>query len=276
MARAFAACHEFNSRALLPSTTAAGKHFTVEVNCSTTELTTMIERIVNAWKWFGETEPYWSVLTNDAFKAANIAGHLDAFYESGRRDISRLVAALCRNQVDEKAIKNVIDFGCGVGRLALALASRFPHVTGIDVSPRHIELAEQRATEYGFNNVAFHIISHPNDLDSLVDIDLITCLIVLQHNPPPVIAEMLRKLLNSLKGHGIAYFQIPTFISDYQFYVEGYLKTEQPKMEMHALPQKEVYRIIRQCRCSLLEVREDSATGSSAMISQSFLVKKDY
>src|SRR5215217_3376455 len=132
MARAFAACHEFNSRALLPSTTTADKHFTVEVNCSTTELTIMIERIVNAWKWFGETEPYWSVLTNDAFKAANIAGHLDAFYESGRRDISRLVVALCRNQVDEKAIKNVIDFGCGVGRLTLALASRFPHVTSID------------------------------------------------------------------------------------------------------------------------------------------------
>ena len=43
----------------------------------------------------------------------------------------------------------VLDVGCGPGRHALALARRGLQVTGVDISPRFLELARDRANELG-------------------------------------------------------------------------------------------------------------------------------
>jgi len=48
-------------------------------------------------------------------------------------------------------VHRVLDFGCGSGGSAIALALAYPHVTciGIDINPREVAIAEQRARLYG-------------------------------------------------------------------------------------------------------------------------------
>jgi hypothetical protein len=59
--------------------------------------------------------------------------------------------------------------------------------------------------------------------------------------------------------------------------VEEYLNNLNRKfeMEMHAIPQKDVFAIIRQAGCELLEVQPDDMAGSlDDLISNTFLVRK--
>jgi SAM-dependent methyltransferase len=44
--------------------------------------------------------------------------------------------------------RDALDLGCGIGRLSSALAPRLRSVTGVDVSPRMIERAENRCREF--------------------------------------------------------------------------------------------------------------------------------
>ncbi len=49
----------------------------------------------------------------------------------------------------------VLDVGCGVGGYSLALAGRCAEVTGVDLSPRMIDLAKRKASEKNAENVRF-------------------------------------------------------------------------------------------------------------------------
>jgi hypothetical protein len=110
--------------------------------------------------------------------------------------------------------------------------------------------------------------------DNLPPADAVFSIIVLQHNPPPVIALILTKLLACLRPFGIADFQVPTRAKGYRFSVDEYLNSRNAKfeMEMHAIPQKDVFAIIRQAGCE--EVQPDDMTGSLDLISNTFLVRK--
>jgi hypothetical protein len=100
--------------------------------------------------------------------------------------------------------------------------------------------------------------------------------IVLQHNPPPVTVWILKKLLACLNPGGVAYIQIPTYRNGYLFEAERYLQTAQPNtLEMHFLPQHEVFRVISESGCICLEIREDGMVGDeSMMLSNTFLIQK--
>jgi SAM-dependent methyltransferase len=249
----------------------------IETDASPDQLAAMLARIAKAWQAFGDSEPHWSVLTNDAFLQRNIGANLAAFYESGATDSDQAVAFLMRNRIDPSSVRRVVDYGCGVGRLTMALARRFPAAHGIDVSASHIAHARRYAADHGIGNVEFTRIVGLQDLDALDSIDFIYSRIVLQHNPPPVIAAILRMLFKSLAPGGCALFQVPTYYHGYRFACEDYLSRPAPQMEMNAIPQRVVFAIARDCGCDVLEVREDNGTGSDKMLSHMFLVQKaDY
>lgn len=236
----------------------------IDIACSDEQLQAMFDRIGRAWQAFGQTEPHWSVLTSDAFRQENLAANIDAFYASGRNDIDLNLHFLRRAGLPTKFGK-ALDFGCGVGRLTLGLTSYADQVVGIDISPPHLKLAEERARDVSVANVVFDSIASPNDLDRYRDFDLVISLIVLQHNPPPVMASLYRKLLGALAPGGVAIVQMPTFMRGQSFAAADYLANEQPSMEMNALPQKLIFEIIEEMGCRPIEIRENSVAGDMGL-----------
>jgi hypothetical protein len=93
----------------------------------------------------------------------------------------------------------------------------------------------------------------------LPNFDVYFSLIVLQHNHPG----------------GIAYFQVPTYCSTYQFTAADYLASagSSEGMEMHLIPQGDLFQIIADANCDVLEMREDNWAGPT-MLSNSFLLRK--
>jgi SAM-dependent methyltransferase len=237
---------------------------TIDIRSSPEQLQTMIDRIGSAWKAFGESEPHWSVLTADQFLQGNLEANLDAFYRSGVSDIDIHLNYLHRAGLPARFGK-ALDFGCGVGRLTVALAPYAEQVVGIDISPPHLKLAVDYVAGQEISNIAFESIATVDDLDRYSGFDLIISRIVLQHNPPPVMAALYRKLLNALAPGGVAIVQMPTYIPGQTFSADVYLATDQPAMEMNALPQAVIFEIIEQTGCRPLEVREDSAAGHMAL-----------
>jgi hypothetical protein len=107
-------------------------------------------------------------------------------------------------------------------------------------------------------------------------VDVIYSIITLQHNPPPVMTWMLSSLLSRLRIGGVAYVQIPTYKNGYLFEAERYLSSEPPDtLEMHYLPQPDIFRLIADANCVCLEVREDGMVADEdKSLSNTFLVQK--
>lgn len=244
----------------------------IDIDCTPEQLQAMFDRIAHAWQAFGETEPHWSVLVSEDYRSDNIEENISQFYASGFGDIDVHLNFLRRASLPT-SFRKALDFGCGVGRLTLAMAPHAGQVIGVDISPPHLRLATERATATCVDNVQFESIASVNDLDRYEGFDLIVCRIVLQHNPPPVIAALYARLLSALAPAGVAIVQIPTYIHGQSFAAADYLASEQPQMEMNCLPQQVIFRIIEESGCRLIEVREDVAAGEGAL-SHVFFVQK--
>lgn len=280
MHRAFLASEEFAQRcgAGKRRPLAVGRYMVaptidVDIACTDAQLQAMFDRIAAAWQAFGESEPHWSVLSADDFRQDRLAGNIDRFFETGRGEIKVLMRFLSRAGLSTM-VGRAMDFGCGVGRLSFGLAAYADRVVGIDISPPHLRLAERHAAEQGIANVDFEAIASVADLDRYAGFDLIVSRIVLQHNPPPVMAALFARLLAALAPGGCAIVQMPTYIDGQSFSAATYLAAEQPQMEMNYLPQPVIHRLIAEAGCALLEMREDGAIGDLPGVSHIFFVRR--
>jgi len=245
----------------------------IDVTASPRQLAAMIDRISASWRSFGETAPHYSVLTNPIFLPENLAAHLDSFFGHGRHDVEAMLRYVSRAGLPVK-FGRALDFGCGVGRMTIALAHYADETVGVDISAGHLREAMAEARQRGLENAEFKQINKLDDIGELGSFDLIISRIVLQHNPPPVMAEIYRRLLSLLAPSGVAVVQMPTFIKGYRFDSASYVESEIEPMEMNALPQREIYRIIADAECILLEVREDDHLGVVDGLSHTFAVQK--
>lgn len=83
-------------------------------------------------------------------KEADTIFHSACFSLVKKRNILFILDA-----IDSPETKTVLSLGCGNGDYELLLAPHFKHITAIDISPRAIEIASQRAKEKGIKNVSF-------------------------------------------------------------------------------------------------------------------------
>ena len=144
------------------------------------------------WRHLAETDPYYAVVALDQFHAENMdSARLDAFYASGHHDLGDALRHIRQRDPDFRP-RHALDFGCGVGRLALALASHATEVVGLDVAPGMLAKARNAADHRGVRNVRFtHALTDER-------FDWINSLIVLQHIPPargmPILADLFARL----------------------------------------------------------------------------------
>ncbi len=235
----------------------------------------LFKHVQDTWQYLGEKEPHYSVLTWDKFKTERFQDNINEFYDSGKPDFERLLNALNRNAIDYRHFKTCLDFGCGVGRVTFYLCKQFERVYGYDISKAHLKEAERYLKDV--RNVTLCHLKSLEDLKRLPKVDLIYSVIVLQHNPPPIISLIIREFMKALNNGGIAYFQLPTYHLHYGFNLKDYLNRYLPGqgMEMHILPQRLVFEDVINEGGRIIEVTSDDACGQDFEgVSNTFLVQK--
>ena len=153
------------------------------------------------WDEKAQENPLWYIYSGLSYHDVDEA----AFWRSGEVDVA---AVLAEAGVERGAA--AIDIGCGVGRLTRALASRFDHVEGFDVSPKMIELAREHNA--GRAAVTFTAIERAGKLPvDDASVDFVLTLQVLQHIPSRAVQlSYVREAGRALKPGGTLAFQMRT------------------------------------------------------------------
>jgi 2-polyprenyl-3-methyl-5-hydroxy-6-metoxy-1,4-benzoquinol methylase len=236
----------------------------------------MFDRIHKQWDNLGATEPYWSIVTQPQNYMAEFEQNREQFFASGNSTCQTFLATLRRCGINPAQLETCLEVGCGVGRVTRYLADSFNKVIAADISAKHLALARAYLAETSVQNVELQHVQKIEQLEQLPQVDAIMSVITLQHNPPPVMAWLISKLLSHLRTGGVAYLQIPTYKNGYLFEADRYLASTPPDtLEMHYLPQPEVFKLFADANCQCLEVREDGmVSDDDNMLSNTFLVQK--
>src|SRR6185437_5529270 len=97
----------------------------------------LFQHVARSWRRFGNTEPYWSVMSEPQYLMEHIGQSRAAFLESGRENVERLLATLRRNGVAPDPQWEVLELGCGLGRNTRWLTPLFRRIFAVDVSSSH-------------------------------------------------------------------------------------------------------------------------------------------
>jgi len=161
------------------------------------------------WKKIGQTDPYFGVLTHPEYRSDQIdADAKEAFFASGKLSVEDTLAKIKKNWPKKDfGTANALDFGCGTGRLSLALSEYCERVTGVDVSEAMLAEAEKNKQEKNISNVTF--VNIPDHLPFLKEkYDFIYSEIVFQHIPTDKGMLILDHLLDHLVPGGSAFLQL--------------------------------------------------------------------
>jgi 2-polyprenyl-3-methyl-5-hydroxy-6-metoxy-1,4-benzoquinol methylase len=274
--RVFLRSEEFKSKNPgLPTLSGHEPPIDVEYSVSDRELKKIFKHVQKSWTSLGLNDPYFSVLTQGEFgKSAMSEERIDEFYESGKKEVDRLFKTLARNSIDSSSFRNCLDFGCGAGRISRWLSASFEAVHAYDVSKNYLEMAQDYLENIDILNVDFRQVKSIDDLGQFPKVDLIYSVIVLQHNPPPIMHRIIGGFMKALNPGGVAFFQLPTYKEGYRFFSKKYLRhvSSKDEMEMHVLPQRVVFEIVREGNGKILEVVEDFNTSWG--LSNTFLIQK--
>jgi len=244
----------------------------IETTATAPDLARLVAGIEKNWASLGSREPHWSVLTDARFTAARIAENDAAFFDSGRAGAAEFQAACTRNGIALPGAGTCFELGCGVGRVSIWLADLFGQVVAADISTTHLAIARATAERFARPNIRFLHLNRLDDIGRIESFDAFYSVIVLQHNPPPVMRELLRGLLGRLNPRGVAYFQIPTAIAGYSFRSASHEPTADD-MDMHCFPQARLFQLIAEQGCDLIECLEEEQS-TPVMASNAVLVRK--
>lgn len=249
----------------------------IDIDVSAETYMALFKRVEQTWERFGKEDPHWSVLSAEQFRKEKIDASLAEFYESGELDAELIDHTLSRNGLTIKNVDSCIEIGCGLGRITKWLSGKFKYIYAYDISDNHLRLAREHQKENNIPNVDFRKLSSFQQLKEFPTTDFLFSIIVLQHNPPPIIAYLIKELLSKLNPSGFALFQVPTYLDNYSFNVKDYLNSSPAAdtLEMHVIPQKVIFELAEEANCRVIEVIEDSYIGKpKGGISNTFLIQK--
>jgi methylase of polypeptide subunit release factors len=248
----------------------------VEVQVNEAQLEQMISRVAESFSHLGRTDPHWSIVRSEKFRVASIGANEAEFFDSGAGYVDDLRVTASRYDIDLARFADCFELGSGLGRNTIWLAQKFSQVIGSDVSAIHLDLARETLVKRGINNVQLLHVADLRSLHDVPDFDVFFAIIVLQHNPPPLVAYMLRIILSKIRAGGIGYFQVPTYALNYSFDATTYLDSP-PKLglpEQHMIPQDALFDLIDRAGCRIVEVREDGGGGPNTISSRVLIQKR--
>ncbi len=153
------------------------------------------------WDERADEDAFYFVDSRGPYRGSN----RERFWAGGAADLD---AILDRLDVQISPRDDVVEIGCGVGRVTRPLAARGGTVRALDVSGRMLELA--RRHNPGLENVTW-ILGDGTSLAALQDASADVCFshVVFQHIPDPqVTLGYVREMGRVLRPGGWAAFQI--------------------------------------------------------------------
>lgn len=148
-----------------------------------------------------KAEIYWSTRlhkTNElpAVLSFNLPDYLNRAYSEWE------IHTVIKSLPDLRGLK-VLDLGCGVGRVTVPLAQQRAWVTAFDVSAEMLTACRRNATTAG---VADQVTYKKGSADALPfpdqTFDVVVCLGVLEHLPPPVCQTALEHIIRVVRRPG--------------------------------------------------------------------------
>ncbi len=163
-----------------------------------------VKTLQRHWEEFARTNPFRAILANP-----NRTGGWEhaEFFATGEADVERLFSELERLDLTCR-MKRAMDFGCGVGRVTRALATRFEEVVGLDISPEMVRLA--KAYNQDRPGCTFAVNTSEQIAQHTGAYDFVYSGLVLQHIPPGLASRSVAELVRVLSPRGLLVFQLPT------------------------------------------------------------------
>ena len=163
-----------------------------------------------SWEMLARTDPYYGVLTDEKFRREKLdAGALDAFFASGSVHMAALLQRI-EATLGPVTRGRALDFGCGVGRLAIPLRrdARFAGVVGVDIAESMLQEARRNVQKAGLDHIEF--VRSDDELSRLEgSFDFVHSFIVLQHIAVARGEVIVRRLVGRLSPGGVAALQLP-------------------------------------------------------------------
>lgn len=162
------------------------------------------------WSEYGEIDPYYGVLSDEKYKKGNLTEDgFKEFFETGKQYVTETQSRIYQQFADSIAEMNILDFGCGVGRLAIPFAENtIGKVVGLDVSPGMISIAQSKQKQLELQNLTFVHYSGEK-VPRIGPFDLVNSYIVIQHIEPEYGYPLIQQLCELVKVGGYVHLQIP-------------------------------------------------------------------
>lgn len=160
-----------------------------------------------AWRRWGEEEPYFAALTAGEYLSGNLdeAGR-EAFFASGERHVGHLLGELEPLFSMPLTSVRALDFGCGPGRNLVPLARRCASVTGVDVAPGMLAEAARVCDRAAVENVT--LLEADAFWEASTSYDLVHSVLVFQHVAPRRGYRLLDGLVRRLAPGGVGAVQL--------------------------------------------------------------------
>jgi len=231
------------------------------------------------WERWGASSPYYGVLSIDKFRGEHMTTEAEAeFFESGERHVSSIFSRIEAQHAGPFLPMTTLDFGCGVGRLAIPLASRSERVIAMDISDSMLEETRKNCDKRNIVNVKY--VKSDDELSVVVaPVDLVHSFIVLQHIAERRGTKIITRLAESVATGGYLAVQFYTMSNAnplvrtavklrYGFPPANWLRNaiksrpifEQP-MQLHTYNLAKILRILRRVGFSQVEAHLDTEDG---------------
>jgi ubiquinone/menaquinone biosynthesis C-methylase UbiE len=158
------------------------------------------------WEAFAAREPHFAVVTDPRFLRVNLTPeHERLFFASGETLVTWMLGVIDAGLAPQFAPMTTLEFGCGIGRLALPLAQRPGSVVAVDRSPAMLDRARLEAGKRGLTHVRF---ARPEELFAAPrTFDLVVCYHVLQRLAREEAVALVRRLAGAIGPDGVGVFQ---------------------------------------------------------------------
>jgi SAM-dependent methyltransferase len=162
----------------------------------------------DSWDAFASREPYFAVLSQPQFLRARFDAAAEAeFFATGEAYVADLYGRILDNVAQNFTPLTVLEYGCGVGRLAIPFARRAERVTAVDGSRAMLTTAARHVEASGLRNVELlHTDDFARDPRTF---DLVNCHLVLQRLRRRPGLALIRALTGRVREGGMLVLQLP-------------------------------------------------------------------